>query len=256
MQTNSLTPNYLIPLPCPVIFYWELSDPHSYPALHCLWPTWRGRVTLSPHPLPNPESSMFSTYYVAPQDQLIPLPCPVIFYWELPDPHSYHFPHCLGPTCQDRATLSPHPLLNLPILNVLQFISPAQWSFTESFQVLTPTPLYTLWPAWQDSYSLTPPLTQPPNPQCSQLTLLFFKVNYTIIQFLFPAQWSFTESFQILTRTPLYTVLGQLGKTELLSHPTTYPISQSAMFSTYNNLLQGHRLVSKWQKYCWRDVKP
>ena len=43
-----------IPLPCPVIFYWELSDPHSYPSLHWFWPAWQDRATLSPHPLPNP----------------------------------------------------------------------------------------------------------------------------------------------------------------------------------------------------------
>ena len=50
--------------------------------------------------------------------------------------------------------------------------------------------------------------------------MLFFKVSYKTIQFLFPAQWSFTESFQILTPTTFHTVLGQLVKTELLSHPT------------------------------------
>ena len=69
--------------------------------------------------------------------------------------------------------------------------------------------------------------------------MLFFKVTYKTIQFLFPAQWSFTESFQILTPTQLYTVSSQPSKTELLSHPTTYPISQSPMFSTYYVVLQG-----------------
>ena len=69
--------------------------------------------------------------------------------------------------------------------------------------------------------------------------MLLLKVSYKTIQFLFPAQWSFTESFQILTPTTFHTVLGQLVKTELLSHPTTYPISQSSMFSTYYVVLQG-----------------
>ena len=69
--------------------------------------------------------------------------------------------------------------------------------------------------------------------------MLFFKVSYKTIQFLFPAQWPFTESFQILTPTTFHTLLGQLGKTELLSQPTPYPISQSSMISTYYVVLQG-----------------
>ena len=52
-----------------------------------------------PNPYPNPESSMFSTYFVVLQGQLynysILLHCPVIFYWELSDPHSYPTLHCL-----------------------------------------------------------------------------------------------------------------------------------------------------------------
>ena len=63
--------------------------------------------------------------------------------------------------------------------------------------------------------------------------MLLLKISYKTIQFLFPAQWSFTESFQILTPTPLFMVMGQLSKRELLSYPTTYPVSQSSMFSTY-----------------------
>ena len=69
--------------------------------------------------------------------------------------------------------------------------------------------------------------------------MLFFKFSYKTIQFLFPAQWSFTESFQILTPTPLYTVPGQIGKAELLSHPTPYPIPETSMFSTYYVAPQG-----------------
>ena len=68
--------------------------------------------------------------------------------------------------------------------------------------------------------------------------MLFLKISFKTIQFLFPAQWSFTENFQVLTPTLLYTVSGQLGKTELLSHPTPHPISQSSMFSTYYVVLQ------------------
>ena len=179
----------------------------------------------------------------------------------------------------------------------IQFLFPAQWSFTESFQVLTPTTLYTasgqlgntatlslqrlpnlpilhvlnllccssrsviklinsssqpsdllLRPfrysplpfstlSWvslaRQSYSLSPTLTQYPNPQCSQLTILFFKVSYKTIQFLFPHSYPalhclwpqryFTESFQILT-LPLSTLsLSSLAR-QLLSHPTPYPI--------------------------------
>ena len=169
------------------------------------------------------------------------------FYWELPDPHSYHFPHCLGPAWQDRATLSPHPLPNLTILNVLNLLCCSSRSVIKLFNSSSlPSPLLlkafrssllslstlSLASLARQSYSLTPPATQSPNPQCSQLTLLFFKVSYTTNQFLIPAKWSFTESFQILTPTQLYTVLSQLGKTELLSHPNTYPISKSSMFST------------------------
>ena len=69
--------------------------------------------------------------------------------------------------------------------------------------------------------------------------MLFFKVSYKTIQFLFPDQSSFTESFQILTPTTFHTVLDQLGKTELPSHPTPYPISQSSMSSTYYVAPQG-----------------
>ena len=54
--------------------------------------------------------------------------------------------------------------------------------------------------------------------------MLLLKVSYESSQFLFSCQWSFTESFQILIPTTFHTVLGQLGKTELPSLPTPYPI--------------------------------
>ena len=69
--------------------------------------------------------------------------------------------------------------------------------------------------------------------------MLFFKVSYKTIQFLFLAQWSFTESFQVLTPTLPYTVPSQNGKAELLSHPTPYPIPKTSMFSTYYVAPQG-----------------
>ena len=164
----------------------------------------------------------------------IPIPCPVIFFWELSDPHSYHFPHCLWPAWQDKATLLPHPLPNLKILNVqltmlffkvayktIQYLFPAQWYLLRAFRSsLLPHSTLCLAGLARQSYSLIPSPTQSPNPQCSQLTMLLLKISYKTIQFLFPAQWSFTDSFQIPTPTTFHTVLGQLVKTELLSLPT------------------------------------
>ena len=121
----------------------------------------------------------------------------------------------------------------------IQFLFLAQWSFTESFQIFTPITFHTVLGQLVKTELLSHPTpTQSPNPPCSQLTMLFFKVSYKNIQFLFPAQWSFTESFQILT-LPLSTLsLVSLAR-QLLSHPTPYPISQSSMFSTYYVVLQG-----------------
>ena len=132
----------------------------------------------------------------------------MIFYWELSDPHSYPTLHCLWPAWQVRATLSPHPLPILPILHVLNLLCCSSRSVIKLFNSFSlPSdlllrafrssllPLST--PTWaslaRQSYSLTPPPTQSPNPQCSQLTVLFFKVSYKTIQFLFPAQWFYCE---------------------------------------------------------------
>ena len=162
-----------------MIFYWELSDPHL---------AWQGRTTLSPNPLPNPRIlNVFN------------LLC-----------------------CSSRSVIKLFNSSSLPSDLLL-------WAFRSS---LLPRSTLSLASLARQSFSLTPPHSQSPNPQCSQLTLLFFKISYKTIQFLFPAQWSFTESFQILTPTTFQTFLGQLWKTELLSHLTPYPISQSSMFST------------------------
>ena len=107
----------------------------------------------------------------------------------------------------------------------IQFLFPAQRSFTESFQVLTPIPLHTVLGQLGKTELLSHPTpTQSPNPPFFQLTMLLLKVSYKTIQFLFPAQWSFTESFQILTPTPLYTVSGQLGKMQLQDKNRFYNI--------------------------------
>ena len=87
-------------------------------------------------------------------------------------------------------------------------------------QFLLPHSTLSLASLAMQTYSLTQTPTQSSNRPCSQLTMLFFKVKYKTIQFLFSAQWSFTESFQILTPTTFHTVLGQLVKTELLALPT------------------------------------
>ena len=178
-----------------MIFYRELSDPHSYPTLHCLWPAWRGRPSLSPQPLPN-----LTILHV------LNLLC-----------------------CSSRWVIKLFNSSSLPCDLLLRaFRSSLLPLFTLSCTSLS-----------RQSYSLTPPPTQSPNPQCSQHTMLFFKVSHKTIQFLFPAQWSFTESFQVLT-LPLSTLsLATLAR-QLLSHPTPYPISQSSMFATYYVVLQGH----------------
>ena len=175
----------------------------------------------------------------------------MIFYLELSDPRIYHTLHRLWPAWQGRATLSPTPY---PIPNVLNLLCCSSRSVIKLFNSsslpsdllprafrssLLPHSTLSLASLVRQTFSLTPTPTQSPNPPCSQLTMLFFKVSYKTIQFLFPALWSFTESFQILTPTTFHTVLHQLVKTELLSHPTTYPISQSSMFSAYYVVLQG-----------------
>ena len=302
-----------------MIFYWELSGPHSTP-LYTVSGHLGKTATLSPHPLPNlpilhvcnllccSSRSLIKLFNSSslPSDLLLRafrsslLPLSTLSWTNLarqsyslnPPPTQSHNPQC--------------PQLTMLFFKVsyktIQFLFPDQSTFTESFQVLTPTPLYTVsgqlgktatlsphpLPKLQilnvlhfvccssrsviqlfnssslpsdlllrafrssllpnstlcrvslarQSYSLTPPPTQSPNPQCSQLTMLFFKVSYKTIQFLFPAQWSFTESFQVLT-LPLSTLsLASLAR-QLLSHPTPYPISQSSMFSTYYVVLQG-----------------
>ena len=178
----------------PSDFYQELSDLHSYLALHCLWPAWQGRATLSPHPLPKPQIL-----------NVLNLLC-----------------------CSSRWVKKLFNSSSLPCDLLLRaFRSSLLPLFTLSCTSLS-----------RQSYSLTPPPTQSPNPQCSQHTMLFFKVIYKTIQFLFPAQWSFTESFQVLT-LPLSTLSLPTLARQLLSHPTPYPISQSSMFETYYVVLQG-----------------
>ena len=284
-----------------MIFYWELSDPHSYPTLHCLWPAWQASATLSLHPLPNlpilhvlnllgcssrTVINLFNSSSL-PSDLLLRafrsslLPFSTLSWASLsrqsysltPFPTQSPNPQCFNLLCcssrsvinlfnssslpsdlllrafrsslllhftlsrlawQDRATLSPHPLPKLPILHVLNLLCCSSKSVIKLFNSFSlPSdlllrafrssflPFSTLtWASLaRQSYSLTPPPTQSPNPQCSQLTMLFFKVSYKTIQFLFPAQWYFNESFQVLIPTRLYTVSGRLGKTELLSHP-------------------------------------
>ena len=178
----------------------------------------------------------------------------MIFDWELSGPHFtplYTVSGQLGKT----ATLSPNPLPNLPILHVLNLLCCSSRSVIKLFNSSSlPSdlllrafrssllPLSTL--SWaslaRQSYSLNPPPTQSHNPQWSQLTMLFFKVSYKTIQFLFPAQSSFTERFQVLTPTPLYTVSGQLGKTATLS---PQPLPKPRILNVLNLLCCSSRSV-------------
>ena len=241
-----------------MIFYWELSDPHSYHFPHCLGPAWQDRATLSSHPIPNLPILNVLNLLCSSSRSVIKLfntsSLPSDFYWELSDPHSYPTLLCLWPAWQGRATLSPHPLPNPRILNLLNLLCCSSRSviklFSSSYMPSDsllrafrsshlPHSTLSLASLARQTYSLTPTPSQTPNPPCSQLTMLFFEVSYKTIQFLFPAQWSLTESFQVLTPTPLYIVSGQLGKADLLFHPNPYPISQSSMFSTYYVVLQG-----------------
>ena len=201
-------------------------------------------------PYPISQSSMFSTYFVVLQGQLyncsIPLPCPVIFYWELSDPHSYRTLHCLRSAWQDKPTLSSHHLPYLPILNVLnllccssrsviklQFLFPAQWYFTESFQILTPTTFHTVLGQLGKKELLFHP-TPYPISQSSNVLSLLCCFSRSVIKL----SNSSSLPSDLLLRAfmssllPLSTLfLASLAR-QLLSHPTSYPISQCSMFST------------------------
>ena len=158
-----------------MIFYLELSDPHSYPrSTLSLASLARQSYSLTPPPTqtPNPQCSQLSWASLARQS-----------YSLTPPPTQSPNPQCSQLTM----------LFFKVSYKTFQFLFPAQWFLPRAFRSsLLPRSTLSLASLARQSYSLTPPPTQTSNPQCSQLTMLLLKVSYKTIQFLFPTQWSFT----------------------------------------------------------------